>query len=682
MNELNKISIKTIKGIGEETATLLEEMKIQSVQDLLEHFPYRYEDYELKDLADAKHDEKVTVEGKVHSVPSLTYYGKKRSRLTFRLLVGRYLVTVTCFNRPYYKSKLDIDQTVTVTGKWDQHRQTITLQELQFSPFKKNQTIEPVYSTKATLTVKAIRKFITLALNQYGSQIEDMLPLSLRERYKLMTREDAVRTIHLPRDHGDLKQARRRFVYEEFLLFQLKMQALRKREREETAGMSQVFPSSDLVQFTNQLPFPLTGAQKRVVNEITADMKSPYRMNRLLQGDVGSGKTVVAAVALYATVLAGHQGALMVPTEILAEQHAESLSNMLEKVQVRVGLLTGSVKGKARRELLQQVQAGEIDVLVGTHALIQDEVVYKSLGLVITDEQHRFGVGQRRVLREKGESPDVLFMTATPIPRTLAITAFGEMDVSIIDEMPAGRKAIETYWVKHDMLERILQFVQKELNEGRQAYVICPLIEESEKLDVQNAIDVHSTLVQYFKGQWNVGLMHGRLTPDEKEEVMKEFSVNNVQILVSTTVVEVGVNVPNATVMVIYDAERFGLSQLHQLRGRVGRGDAQSYCILLADPKSEVGKERMNIMTETNDGFVLSERDLELRGPGDFFGRKQSGMPEFKIADMVHDYRALEVARTDAAELVNSEMFWKDEQYQLLRSYLEATGVLAGEKFD
>lgn len=682
MNELNKISIKTIKGIGEETATLLEEMKIQSVQDLLEHFPYRYEDYELKDLADAKHDEKVTVEGKVHSVPSLTYYGKKRSRLTFRLLVGRYLVTVTCFNRPYYKSKLEIDQTVTVTGKWDQHRQTITLQELQFSPFKKNQTIEPVYSTKAALTVKAIRKFITLALNQYGSQIEDMLPLSLRNRYKLMAREDAVRTIHLPRDHSDLKQARRRFVYEEFLLFQLKMQALRKREREETAGMSQVFQSSDLVEFTNQLPFPLTNAQKRVVNEITADMKSPYRMNRLLQGDVGSGKTVVAAVALYATVLAGHQGALMVPTEILAEQHAESLSAMLEKVQVRVGLLTGSVKGKARRELLRQVQAGEIDVLVGTHALIQDEVVYKSLGLVITDEQHRFGVGQRRVLREKGESPDVLFMTATPIPRTLAITAFGEMDVSIIDEMPAGRKAIETYWVKHDMLERILQFVQKELSEGRQAYVICPLIEESEKLDVQNAIDVHSTLVQYFKGQWNVGLMHGRLTPDEKEEVMKEFSVNNVQILVSTTVVEVGVNVPNATVMVIYDAERFGLSQLHQLRGRVGRGDVQSYCILLADPKSEVGKERMNIMTETNDGFVLSERDLELRGPGDFFGRKQSGMPEFKIADMVHDYRALEVARTDATELVNSEAFWQDEQYQLMRSYLEATGVLAGEKFD
>lgn len=682
MNELTTISIKAIKGIGEETAQALEDMHIHSVHDLLEHFPYRYEDYELKDLAEAKHDEKVTVEGKVHSVPSLTYYGKKRSRLTFRLLVNRYLITVTCFNRPYYKSKLEIDQTVTVTGKWDQHRQTINLQELQFSPFVKNQTIEPVYSVKGSLTVKGMRKFVSLALKNYGSSIQDMLPASIRSRYKLVTREEAVRSIHLPRDHEDLKQARRRFVYEEFLLFQLKMQALRKREREETPGMKQVFDSTELVNFTNLLPFPLTNAQKRVVNEITHDMKSPYRMNRLLQGDVGSGKTVVAAVALYATVLAGHQGALMVPTEILAEQHAESLTAMLEKVGIGVGLLTGSVKGKARRELLQRVKDGDVHVLVGTHALIQDEVIYNSLGLVITDEQHRFGVGQRRVLREKGESPDVLFMTATPIPRTLAITVFGEMDVSIIDEMPAGRKAIETYWVKHDMLERILHFVEKEIHDGRQAYVICPLIEESDKLDVQNAIDVHATLTHYFNGKASVGLMHGRLSPDEKEEVMKQFSVNDVQILVSTTVVEVGVNVPNATVMVIYDAERFGLSQLHQLRGRVGRGDAQSYCILLADPKSEVGKERMTIMTETNDGFVLSERDLELRGSGDFFGRKQSGMPEFKVADMVHDYRALEVAREDAAKLVNSDSFWTEDQFALLRIQLEATGVLTGEKFD
>ncbi|WP_110112869.1 ATP-dependent DNA helicase RecG [Bacillus sp. CGMCC 1.16541] len=682
MSRLGDLSVSTVKGIGEETEQALQDMGIVTVRDLVEHFPYRYEDYQLKDLAEVKHEERVTVEGKVHSIPTLTYYGKKRSRLTFRLLVGRYLVTVVCFNRPYYKSKLSLDETVTITGKWDQHRQTITLQEIQFSPFQRQQTIEPIYATKGDITVKALRRFITLALNQYGKELEEILPDSLRNRYKLLSRQDALKMIHLPRDHSDLKQARRRFVYEEFLLFQLKMQALRKMEREQSPGIVQAFDSSTLVEFTNLLPFPLTDAQKRVVNEITMDMKSPYRMNRLLQGDVGSGKTVVAAIALYATVLSGRQGALMVPTEILAEQHLESLQSMLEKVNVKVGLLTGSVKGKMRKEVLRQVQEGEIHVLVGTHALIQDEVQFCKLGLVITDEQHRFGVGQRRILREKGGNPDVLFMTATPIPRTLAITVFGEMDVSIIDEMPAGRKMIETYWVKHDMLERILQFVDKELSAGRQAYVICPLIEESDKLDVQNAIDVHSTLTHYFQGKWKVGLMHGRLTPDEKEHVMKDFSVNDVQVLVSTTVVEVGVNVPNATVMVIYDAERFGLSQLHQLRGRVGRGSEQSYCILMADPKSEVGKERMTIMTETNDGFVLSERDLELRGPGDFFGRKQSGVPEFKVADMVHDYRALEVAREDATKLVNSAAFWEAEEFSHLRLHLEETGVLSGEKLD
>jgi ATP-dependent DNA helicase RecG len=405
-------------------------------------------------------------------------------------------------------------------------------------------------------------------------------------------------------------------------------------------------------------------------------------MNRLLQGDVGSGKTVVAAIGLYASYLSGYQGALMVPTEILAEQHAQSLTGLFASTSLRVELLTSSVKGKRRRELLEQLQNGEINILIGTHALIQDEVDFARLGLVITDEQHRFGVGQRRILREKGESPDVLFMTATPIPRTLAITAFGEMDVSIIDEMPAGRKAIETYWAKHQMIDRVLSFVEKELLKGRQAYVICPLIEESEKLDVQNAIDVHDMLTHYYRGKWKIGLMHGRLNSDEKEKVMQEFSDNKAQVLVSTTVVEVGVNVPNATMMVIYDAERFGLSQLHQLRGRVGRGSEQSYCILLADPKSEVGKERMKIMTETNDGFVLSEKDLELRGPGDFFGRKQSGVPEFKVADMVHDYRALEVARQDAYDLLHLQSFWDEDQYEGLRTVIEESGVLDGEKLD
>lgn len=682
MNLNLKESVTAIKGIGEETAAGLAEMNIYTVHDLLEHFPYRYEDYRLRDLADVQHEEKVTVEGKVHSEPSLVYFGRKKSRLTIRLLVDKYLIQVIFFNQPYLKKKLSINETITVTGKWDKHRQTITGNEMQIGSNAKGQELEPVYAVKGSITVKGIRKFIKLAFSQFSQDIEETLPDALLARYKLLKRREALRALHFPINQEETKQARRRFVYEEFLFFQLKIQALRKYEREHSQGIIQHFSDEKIDKFINDLPFPLTNAQKRVVEEILTDLKSPFRMNRLLQGDVGSGKTVVAAIGLFATVSAGFQGALMVPTEILAEQHAQSLKALLEPTGIQCELLTSSVKGKRRKELLEKLSVGEIHVLIGTHALIQDEVRFQKLGLVITDEQHRFGVEQRRVLREKGENPDVLFMTATPIPRTLAITAFGEMDVSIIDEMPAGRKAIETYWAKHEMLDRVLQFMEKELSQGRQAYVICPLIEESEKLDVQNAIDVHSTLTHYFQNRYQVGLMHGRLSSDEKDAVMKAYSQNEVQILVSTTVVEVGVNVPNATFMVVYDAERFGLAQLHQLRGRVGRGSEQSYCILLADPKSEVGKERMKIMTETNDGFIVSEKDLELRGPGDFFGKKQSGLPEFKLADMVHDYRALETARSDAAALIQSNVFWSSPDYSPLRRTIEESGVLGGEKLD
>ncbi|MGG3738657.1 ATP-dependent DNA helicase RecG [Aeribacillus pallidus] len=674
--------VTILKGVGEETADGLAQMGIYTIQHLIEYFPYRYDDNRLKDLATCQHEERVTVEGKVHSEPVVTYYGRKKSRLTVRLLVGRYLIQVVFFNQPYLKKNLSLNAIITVTGKWDKYRQTITASEYRLGPFQQQSEFEPVYSIKGSITTKSLRKFISQALQRFHNEIVDPLPESLRHQYKLLPRHEAIRAIHFPNDEREMKQARRRFVYEEFLLFQLKMQGLRKFERENSTGVQHHINHEQVSSFIQSLPFPLTNAQKRVVKEILTDMQSPYRMNRLLQGDVGSGKTVVAAIALLASVSSGFQGALMVPTEILAEQHAESLYNLLAPVGIKTALLTSSVKGKVRKEILQRLVSGEIDVVVGTHALIQEDVQFRQLGLVITDEQHRFGVEQRRVLREKGENPDVLFMTATPIPRTLAITAFGEMDVSIIDEMPAGRKPIETYWAKHDMLERVLRFMEKELAKGRQAYVICPLIEESDKLDVQNAIDVHAQLTHFFQGRYKIGLMHGRLTNEEKEEVMKQFSQNKVQVLVSTTVVEVGVNVPNATFMLIYDAERFGLAQLHQLRGRVGRGDHQSYCILLADPKTDVGKERMKIMTETNDGFVLSERDLELRGPGDFFGKKQSGVPEFKIADMVHDYRALEVARQDAQRLIESTSFWEDDEYRLLREYLLSTGVLSGEKLD
>jgi len=671
-----------LNGIGEETANLLKELDIHTINDLINYLPYRYEDFKHKELTEVKHDERVTVEGTVHSAPLIQFYGKKKSRLTFRLLVDRFLITVICFNRPYYKTKLNLNEQITVTGKWDQHRQTITVSELVFGSRPNGNEIEPVYSVKGNLTVKTMRKFIGQALTKYGEYIENIVPNQLVSKYKLLQRKDTINLLHHPIDGNSLKQARRTYVYEEFFLFQLKMQALRKVQRNHSQGIAKKISHRQVNKLISSLPFPLTGAQNRVINEIFDDMSQPYRMNRLLQGDVGSGKTVVATIALYANMIEGYQGALMVPTEILAEQHFESLVKMLTNLDVNVELLTSSVKGKRRKELLERLKNGEIDIVVGTHALIQDEVQFHKLGLVITDEQHRFGVNQRRVLREKGYYPDVLFMTATPIPRTLAITAFGEMDVSIIDEYPAGRKKIETYWVKQEMFDRVLTFVQKEIEKGRQAYVICPLIEESEKLDLQNALDLHSQLSFHFQTICKVGLMHGKLSSAEKDEVMKVFSANEVQILVSTTVVEVGVNVPNSTIMVIYDAERFGLSQLHQLRGRVGRGSEQSYCILVGNPKNEVGKERLRIMTETNDGFELSEKDLELRGPGDFFGKQQSGVPVFKMADMVHDYRILEVARTDAAMLVNSNSFWEDDHYLPLRDYLKNSGIFNSEKLD
>lgn len=665
--------IDTVDGVGEKLKEQLEEFGIRTVQDLLFYFPNRYENYEIKPLSELIHDEKVTIEGQVIGDPIVTYYGRKKSRLVLRIQVEHAIVKGVLFNRPFAKKQLVPGDIVTLTGKWDQHRLQITVEQYKKGKAKTDQPIQPVYYVKQPIKSFQLKKIIQKALAQYGRDIDELLPSTYLTSYKLLTRAKALQEIHFPTSFQALKQAKRRFIYEELLLFQLKMQLLRKKNRERTQGNSQLFDLAPVNQFIDKLPFQLTKAQNRSLQEILQDMRSPYRMNRLLQGDVGSGKTAVAAISLYASVIAGKQGAIMVPTEILAEQHMLSLQALFGK-DVSIALLTGSVKGKKRKEILAMVENKSIDIIVGTHALIQEDVHFANLGTVIVDEQHRFGVNQRKALRDKGIDPDVLFMTATPIPRTLAITSFGDMDVSQIDEMPVGRKPVETYWVKDNMLTRVLQFIQKEVEQGSQAYVICPLIEESDKLDIQNAVDLYQQLQEaYSSYQIDVGLLHGRLHNDEKEEVMQQFASNQVQVLVSTTVVEVGVNVPNATVMVIYDAERFGLSQLHQLRGRVGRGSAQSYCILIADPKGDVGKERMKIMTETINGFELAEQDLQLRGPGDFFGKKQSGLPEFKVADIVQDYRALETARNDAQSIVYNQLLTKDTAYQALNQYLKQT---------
>jgi ATP-dependent DNA helicase RecG len=679
MADLDRIPIERIRGVGTRKAEELQTMGILTVAQLLDYFPFRYEDYKLRDLADVKHGEKITIQGKIYSEPLVQMYGRTKSRMTCKLVVERFFVTAVWFNRHFLKEKLKTGQDIVVTGKWDQGRHHLSVSESEFpgQGSSKLDTLQPVYSLVAgPVTQQWLRKTMKQALAQFGDLIEDNLPVRLRDNHRLISRKQALAFIHNPGDMHEGQQARRRIVYEEFFFFQLKIQAYRALSRIKSEGTAHKVDLPAVRAFVRGLPFVLTGSQKSVVAEILHDLQQPHSMNRLLQGDVGSGKTVVASAALFAVVKAGAQGAIMVPTEILAEQHYRSLQRLFEPYGIQVGLLTGSISDRQRREMVASLQLGLLDVVVGTHALIQEDVYFRNLGLVVIDEQHRFGVQQRSILRRKGLQPDVLTMTATPIPRTLAITAYGDMDVSTLRELPKGRLPIRTYAVNHHMLERILGFISREVHAGHQAYVICPLIEESEKLDVQNALDLHAQLQQHYP-DFRVGLLHGRLSAAEKDQVMREFSENRIQVLVSTTVIEVGVDVPNATIMVVYDAQRFGLSQLHQLRGRVGRGEHASYCILIADPKNEVSKERMKVMAETNDGFEIARRDLELRGPGDYFGTKQSGLPEFRLADLVNDFELLEMARDDAAELLQQDDFWTAATYKPLRDYLQLEQIFA-----
>ncbi len=667
--------VSTIKGVGEKVEEDLALINIHTVRDLIYYFPYRYDVHEIKPVAELIHDDQITIIGQVVYEPTVSYFGHRKSRLMFTVNVEGIAVKAVMFNRAFAKKQLPAGTDVTLTGKWDAHRLQITVSEYKLGVTNDESEIKTYYSVKGKLSAYRLKMFIKQAIKLYETKIVETLPNTYITKYKLPTLNEAIIWMHFPTSELHLKQAKRRFVYEELLLFQIKMQLLRKVSRESEYGEGIKIDNQKINAFIQTFPYELTQAQKRSLEEIFKDLKSPYRMNRLLQGDVGSGKTVIAALALYAVFSAGKQGALMVPTEILAEQHYISLKRMFAD-RLEVGLLTGSSTIKERRELLERLNTGKIDILLGTHALIQEGVEFKDLGLAIVDEQHRFGVEQRRVLREKGLHPDTLFMTATPIPRTLSITAFGDMDISVIDELPQGRKETETFWVGENMLERILVFINKRIANGEQAFVVSPLIEESENFDYQNAIDLFNQLRTYYPVEIGVGLLHGRLKQEEKDDVMNQFIENKIQIIVATTVIEVGVNVPNATVMLIYNAEHFGLSQLHQLRGRVGRGDKQSYCILIAEPKGEVGRERMKIMTETTDGFKLSEEDLKLRGPGDVLGKKQSGLPEFKVADIVHDYRALETARVDAVEIVENNLLETNPEFKSLAEVVATDNIL------
>ncbi|WP_436944724.1 ATP-dependent DNA helicase RecG [Staphylococcus xylosus] len=672
MSKVNLIEspfpLSQIKGLGPKRLAVLNELNIYTVEDLILYLPTRYEDNTVIDLNEAEDQATVTVVGEVYSTPTVAFFGRNKSKLTVHIMVNNIAVKCTFFNQPYLKKKIELHGTVTVKGKWDRRKQEINGNRMFFNQqVTESAQFEPVYRIKEGIKQKPLRDMIRQVLEQVS--IHEWLSPELRKKYKLESLENTIKALHFATDKASLLKARRTYAFTELFMFELRMQWLNRLEKTSDEAIEVDYDINLVKHFIDSLPFELTDAQKHSVNEIFRDLKAPIRMHRLLQGDVGSGKTVVAAICMYALKTAGFQSALMVPTEILAEQHAESLVDIFGD-RMNVALLTGSVKGKKRRLLLDQLNNNEIDCLIGTHALIQDDVKFNNVGLVITDEQHRFGVNQRQLLREKGAMTNVLFMTATPIPRTLAISVFGEMDVSSIKQLPKGRKPIITSWSKHEAYESVLNQMTSELKKGRQAYVICPLIESSEHLeDVQNVVELYESLQAYY-GTDKVGLLHGKMHSNEKDEVMQKFSNHEIDILVSTTVVEVGVNVPNATFMMIYDADRFGLSTLHQLRGRVGRSEHQSYCVLIASPKNETGIERMNIMTQTTDGFELSERDLEMRGPGDFFGVKQSGLPDFLVANVVEDYKMLEVARDEAAELIQTGIFF-EPQYQTLRSFIE-----------
>lgn len=657
-------SVSILKGVGPKRKEALSDLGIETIFDLLTFFPFRYEDLTVRDITEIEDKEKVVLQGTAVSSPVVNYYGRKKNRLQFRINVDHVIIPVTFFNQPYLNQYVHMNEEITVFGVWDLKRQSLTGIKILKTDATTNQ--EAVYRSNKDIKQQTIFKIIKQAWEGYANFIPEILPRQLVDKYQLISFKEAIRQIHFPQKNKNTEMARNTLVFTEFFVYQLKLQFIRRRnKKEQQTGQLNAYDIDQLKIFLKDLPFELTNAQKRVVNEICKDLLQPRQMFRLLQGDVGSGKTVVAASAIYAVFTSGRQSAIMAPTEILADQHMASLEELFKDFDLSVALLTSSTPKKERDQILENLKDGTLDCIIGTHALIQDDVYFKDLGLVIIDEQHRFGVNQRRMLREKADHPDVLFMTATPIPRTLSITTYGEMDVSVINEMPAGRSPVNTTWIKPKQSAQLKEFILKELTGQSQVYVVSSLIEESEHLDIQNATELFYIYQNMFPN-YNVGLLHGKMKPAEKEEIMSEFNNNNIHILVSTTVIEVGVNVRNATVMIIHDADRFGLAQLHQLRGRVGRGSKQAYCILIAEPKSETGQMRMQIMTEVSDGFVLSEKDLQMRGPGDVLGKLQSGMPQFKIGNIVEDALILEKARQESI-LYLSEHNLKDMHEELLK---------------
>lgn len=656
--------LKDVKGIGPKALSLLNKINIYTIDDLVTHYPFRYNILQRCDLTKANDGDKITIDGKVESIPILMRFKAGLNKMNFRLVTQSGVVGVSIFNRAFMKSQLVVGTGITVVGKFDKTKNVITASDIKLGILTNQAKIEPVYHCTNGLTNKNMSTYINMALLMYGKEIIDYIPEEYRKKYNFVNKKTALNIIHNPSTLEKLKEVTVSLKYEELFAFMFKINYLKRENKNKSNGLVRTIDKEKLDNFIKKLPFKLTNDQMKAVDEIISDLSSPNRMNRLLQGDVGSGKTIVAFIGMVANYLSGYQSALMAPTEILAIQHYNNLMEFLKDTDIKVALLTGSTSKKDKIEIYKKLKDGTIDMVIGTHALIQDEVEYNNLGLVITDEQHRFGVHQRANLQNKGIRPDVLFMSATPIPRTYALTIFGDMDVSTIKERPKGRKKIDTFVKKNSEIKDVLHMMYDELKAGHQVYVIAPLIEENENSDLTNVNELKDQMKLAFGSKYKIDIVHGKMASGAKDIIMDQFKNNEVQILISTTVVEVGVDVPNATMMVIFDADRFGLSTLHQLRGRVGRGSSKSKCILISDSDAE----RLKIMEKEDDGFVISEEDFKLRGYGDLFGTKQSGDMTFNIANIKNDYKILLQAKKDSNEYLLNKETDKDNLKKVLIS--------------
>ena len=651
--------VKFVKGVGPNRAKLLNKLNIYNLENLITYYPREYEDRSKpKKIADTENGEECLIEGIVTShIKEIRTH--RKNMIIYKLIVRDD--TDSCelvwYNQSYLKKMFRIGETYKFFGRINKRIGQTEMVSPVYDLEENNKNtgrIIPIYPLTYSLSQNTLRHIIEEGLKQAKDKIAETLPEYILEEYKLMKLKNAMQSIHFPKELKDFGEARNRLAFEELLTMQLLLLNLKNKYKNTEKGIK--FDSkvkmSDVI---NDLPFKLTKAQTRVLEEIDSDMESDKAMNRLLQGDVGSGKTIVSIIAAYKAVKSGYQMAMMAPTSILASQHLENFKNVLEKYDIRCELLLGNTTKKKKEDILSRLKDGEIDIIIGTHSLLEENVIFKNLGLVVTDEQHRFGVRQRSTIVSKGKNPDVLVMTATPIPRTLALILYGDLDISIIDELPPNRKKIDTFAVRKSLEERVNNFVKKQIDEGRQAYIVCPLVEESEEIEAKSVEELTEKYKNEAFKEYKVECLHGKMKPKEKEDIMQRFKEGKIDILISTTVIEVGVDVPNSNIMIIENAERFGLAQLHQLRGRVGRGEYQSYCILKYQGNSELIRKRMQVMQETNDGFIISEKDLELRGSGEFFGTKQHGIPEFKVANLFEDMKLLKLVQSVAIKILEDD---------------------------